>query len=88
MIADLGLTITLRIAESGESMSDLVLREEVGYLLAGKVCFIVRDDGVGESEATHDILPKKLDSLLTRLQRGTTSTDLVKYLVAISRICN
>jgi len=33
-------------------------------LLAGKVCSVVGDNGVGESEATHDILPKKLDNLL------------------------
>ena len=44
---------------------DLIRRAEVGHLLAGKICHIIGDNGVGESEATHDILPKKLDNLLT-----------------------
>ena len=46
-------------------MGDLVLKAEVGYLLAGKFCPVVRDNSIGESKATHDVLPKKLDNLLT-----------------------
>jgi len=45
-------------------MANLVLGAEAGYLLAGKVRFIVGDDGVGGPEATHYVLPKKLDNLL------------------------
>ena len=44
-------------------MGDLVLGAEAGYLLAGKVCSIVRD-GVGEPEAIHYVLPEELDNLL------------------------
>jgi len=46
-------------------MGGLILRAEVCHLLAGKVCPVVRDNGVGESKATHDVLLKKLDNLLT-----------------------
>ena len=34
---------------------------EAGNLLAGKVCPVIGDYGVGEFEATHDVLPKKFD---------------------------
>ena len=37
-------------------MCDFVLGAETGHLLVGKVCSIVEDDGVGESEAAHYIL--------------------------------
>jgi len=46
-------------------VGDLVFKTEVDHLLAGKVCPVVGDNGVGEFEATHDVLPKKLDNLLT-----------------------
>ena len=46
-------------------MGDLILRAEVGHLLAIKVCPVVGDNVVGESEATHNILPMKLDNLLS-----------------------
>ena len=73
MISDIGLTIALRIVGSGEPMGDLILRAEVGHLLAGKVCPIVGNNGVGTSEATHDVLLKKLDNLLTNdTESGTT----------------
>jgi len=62
---DLGLTITLRIVGFGEPVGDLILRAKVDHLLAGKVCPIVKDIGVGEFEATHDVLPKKLDNMVT-----------------------
>jgi len=65
VIVDLGLTITLRIVGREESMGNLILRAEVGYLLAGKICPVVRDNGVIESEATYNVLPMKLDNLLT-----------------------
>ena len=65
VIADLGLTIALRIVRSGELAGDLIRRAEVGHLLVGKICHVIEDNGVGESEATHDILPKKLYNLLT-----------------------
>jgi len=65
VIIDLGLTIALRIVRCGESVGDLILRAEAGHLLTGKVCPIVRDNGMGESEATHDILSKKFDNLLS-----------------------
>jgi len=54
----------LRIVGNEEPVSDLILRVEVGYLLAGKVCPIVRDNGEGASKVTHDVLPRKLDNLL------------------------
>ena len=65
MIADLGLTIALRIVDSGDPVGDLVFRIEVSHLLVGKVYPIVIDNGVGKSKVTHDVLPKKLNSLLT-----------------------
>ena len=64
-IADLGLTIALRIVESGDPIGDHVFRTKVSHLLVGKVYPIVRDNCMGKSKATHDVLPKKLDSLLT-----------------------
>jgi len=36
-------------------MGDLILRVEVGHLLTSKVCPIVGDNGVRESEATHNV---------------------------------
>ena len=41
-----------------------VLGTETRHLLAGKIHFIVEDDGVGESEAAHYILREELDNLL------------------------
>ena len=38
---------------------------EVGHLLASKVYPVVGDNGVGESEATHNVLPEKFDNLLS-----------------------
>jgi len=46
-------------------MDKLILGAEAGHLLAGKVCSVVGDNSVGESKVTHDVLPKKLDNLLT-----------------------
>jgi len=51
-------------------VSDFVLITKVGYLSAGEVCPVVRDDGVGAPEVTHGVLPKEFDNLL--------SSDLVK----------
>ena len=45
-------------------MGDVVFGTEAGYLLAGKVDSIVRDDSVGNPKATYYILPEKLDNLL------------------------
>jgi len=64
-IADLSLTVAMRVIGHGESVGDLILRAEAGHLLTGKVCPIVRINGMGESEATHYILPKKFDNLLS-----------------------
>jgi len=64
-ITDLGLTIALRIVGRGESVGDLILRAEAGHLLAGKICPVVGDNGVGDFEATHGVPPKKLDNLLS-----------------------
>ena len=41
-------------------MGYLILKAEAGYLLAGKAYLVVWDNDVGESEATHVVLPKKL----------------------------
>jgi len=41
VIADLSLTITLRIVGSEEPVGDLILRIKVSYLLAGKVYLAV-----------------------------------------------
>ena len=46
-------------------MGDLVLGAEAGYLLASKVRSVIRDDGVGEAEMTHHVLPQGLDNLLS-----------------------
>ena len=64
MVVDFGLVVTLRIVERGESMRDFVLITETLHLLAGEVCFIVRDNGIGELELVYYVLPKKLDNLL------------------------
>jgi len=41
-------------------MGDIILNAKDGNFLAGKVCPFVRNNGVGESEAKYDILPKKI----------------------------
>jgi len=63
-VVDLILAITSRIIRRGESVGDLVLSVEAGYLLAEKVHSVVGDDGMGEPEAAHYILPEELDNLL------------------------
>ena len=45
-------------------MRDFVLITETLHLLAGEVCFIVGDNGIGELELVYYVLPKKLDNLL------------------------
>ena len=65
MIDDLSLTITLKIIGCGESMGYLILNAEAGHLLAGKVCPVVRDNGVGGSDMTRDVFPKNFDNLLS-----------------------
>jgi len=46
-------------------VGDLILRAEAGHLLTIKVCPVVRDNGVRESKVTYDVLPKKLNNLLS-----------------------
>ena len=46
-------------------MLDLVLGTEVGYLVAGEVSPIVRDNGMGNTEASDNMNPKELDNLLS-----------------------
>ena len=41
-------------------MGDPILSAEAGQFLAGKVCSVVGDNGVGESKMTHDVLSKKI----------------------------
>ena len=45
-------------------MGDIIFSAEAGYLLAGEVGSVVRDDSVGNFEAAYYILPDKLDNLL------------------------
>ena len=45
-------------------MCDFVLVTETCHLLVGKVCSIIRDNGMGEPNAAYYILPKKFDNLL------------------------
>ena len=45
-------------------MYDFVLVTETRHLLAGEVCSVVEDNGMGEPEAAHYILPKKLNNML------------------------
>ena len=66
MIVDLGLAAALWIVEGGESVGDLVYDIEVCHLLSGEVHLIVRDDGMREPKATYNVLPEKLDYLLSR----------------------
>ena len=40
-------------------MGNFILGAEVGYLLTGKVPSVVGDDGVGEPEAAHYVLPER-----------------------------
>ena len=63
MVANLGLSIALRVIRRGESVGDLILSAEAGYLFAGKVRFIVGDNGGREPEATHYVLPEELNLL-------------------------
>jgi len=46
-------------------VGNLILSAKADNLLAGKVCPVVGDNGVGESEATYDVLPKNFDNLLS-----------------------
>ena len=64
-LTDPSLTIALRIVGRGELVGDLILRAEADYLLACKVCSVVGDNVVGVFEATHDVLLKQLDNLLS-----------------------
>ena len=66
VIADLSLAITLRIVSRGESMGDLILCAEAGYLFAGEVRSVAGDDGMGELEATYYVLAEELGNLLPR----------------------
>ena len=45
-------------------MGNVVFGAEAGYLLAGEVGSIIRDDGVGNPEVAYYVLPEKLDNLL------------------------
>ena len=63
-VADFSLAVASRVIRYGEAMSDLVLGTKASYLLTGKVCSIIRDDGVGRPEATYYVLPEELDNLL------------------------
>ena len=45
-------------------MCDLVLIIETRHLLTGEVRPIVKNNGVGESEVAHYVLPKELENLL------------------------
>ena len=44
-------------------MGDLILGAQARHLPAHKVGPVVRDDGVGKSEVTHDVLPEGLNNL-------------------------
>ena len=78
-VADFSLAIALRITRCRESMGDLVLGVETGYLLAGKVCSVVGDDGVGEPEATHYFCQRNLIICCPMTsESGTVSIHLVK----------
>ena len=65
MIVDLNLTIALRIIGHGELVGNLILNAEAGHFLTDKVCSVVRENDVRESEAIHDVLPNKFDNLLS-----------------------
>jgi len=79
MITDLGLTIALRIVGHEKSVGNLILRTKAGDLLSVKVCPIVRDNGVGESEATTMFCHRNLIICCSVSSKsGTTSTYLVK----------
>ena len=54
----LAFVTALRVISCRELIGDLVLAVEAGYLLAGKVRSVVREDGVGEPEATHYAPPQ------------------------------
>ena len=43
---------------------NLILGTEGGYLLAGEVRPIIRDDSVREAEATQDVMLQELDHLM------------------------
>jgi len=45
-------------------MGDIVFGAEAGYLLAGEVGYIVRDDSMGNPEAAYYVLLQELDNLL------------------------
>ena len=63
-VADFNLAVPLRIISCVEPMGDLILGVEAGHLLAGNVHSVVGDDGLGDPEAIHYVLPQKPDNLL------------------------
>ena len=64
MVADFSLAIALGLIRCEKSMGDIVLGIELGHLLAGKICSVVRDDSMGDPKATYYVLPEELDNLL------------------------
>jgi len=45
-------------------MGDVVLGAEAGHLLDGEISYVIRNDSVGDPEATYYVLPEELDNLL------------------------
>ena len=65
VVTDFSLAIALGIMRFRELMGDFLLGVEACYLLAGKVRSVIRNDGVGEPEATYYVLQEELDNLLS-----------------------
>ena len=63
-VADLSLAVALRIVWGGKVVLDPVLLAEGGYFLAGEVGPVIRDDGVGYTEASDNVYPKETNNLL------------------------
>ena len=65
MIADLGVVVALRVVRVGETVDDFVLGAEVGHMLTHEVGSIVGDDNMRKSEATNNVLLKKIHYMLS-----------------------
>ena len=60
-------------------MGDIVFGAEAGNLLACYISSVVRDNSMGNSEATYYVLPEKLDNLLLATSKsGTFPIHLMK----------
>jgi len=56
--------LSLWIVGSEESLGNLVLGVKAHHLPTRKVGHVARDNSMGKSKVTHDVLPEEFDNLL------------------------